>query len=170
MRDYLNANERNQFMSIMATMQSIQGVRTIDGSAPKIQTMREDWSGRNNLSKEEHKNLKMAETYLKKFIEGVYGRLNPKEQQQIAKKIMKFDYRLIDDFTLKQIYRDIQDRMTNAVVPREQFHDWCEQIMDIHCNGCKKDWSTCSLYQVFDENFIPESSFNCSNCRYAYCK
>jgi hypothetical protein len=120
------------------------------------------------MSKPEHKYLKTSETYLRKFIESVYERLSPKEKQTLDKKLIKYDFKLIDDYTLKQIFRDTSDRMVNAVVPREQFDDWCEQIMSVKCNGCMKDWNTCKLFTVFDENFIPESGFDCSNCKYAY--
>lgn len=168
MRDYLNANEKNQFMVIMSVLQSIEGKRNMGLNGPTIGSMREDWSSRDNMSKQEHKYLKTAETYLHKFIESVYNRLSPKDQQIIDKKIRNFDFRLIDDFTLKQVFRDVQNRMVNAVVPRQQFEDWCEQIMNVKCNGCTKDWNTCNLYEVFNDNFVPESGFNCLNCKYAY--
>jgi hypothetical protein len=168
MRDYLNSNERNQFMVIQSILQLIEGKRNDGTDGPKISTMLEDWTKRNNMSKEEHRNLKTAETYLRKFLLSVYGRLSQKEQSVINKKIAKFDFKLVDDYTLKQVHRDIADRFVNAAVPREQFNNWCEEIMSVKCNGCTKDWNTCELHQVFEDNFIPESGFNCKNCKYAY--
>lgn len=168
MRDYLNSNETNQFMVILALTQLLEGTRKMERRSPEIISMLEEWSRRNNVTKEEHRSLKTADTYLKKFVDSVYNRLSPKEQATISKKLAKFDFRLIDDFTLKKLYRETNDRMVNAVVPREQFNDWTEQVMIANCNGCTKDWNSCKLYEVFDDNFIPESSFNCSNCKYAY--
>ncbi|WP_411844573.1 DUF5651 domain-containing protein [Schinkia azotoformans] len=37
-----------------------------------------------------------------------------------------------------------------------------------HCNGCTKGWNTCTLHQVFEDNFISESGFDYNNCKYAY--
>jgi hypothetical protein len=40
-----------------------------------------------------------------------------KQKIEIDKKIMKFDFKLVDDYTLKQVHRDIADRFVNAAVP-----------------------------------------------------
>ncbi|CAM4112041.1 DUF5651 domain-containing protein [Mesobacillus thioparans] len=168
MRDYLNSNEKNQFMVLQSIVQMMDGLRNSGVDGPKISSMLEDWTKRDNMTKTEHKNLKTSETYLRKFLASVYERLNPKEQEAIKKKLMKFDFKLIDDYTLKQINRDIADKINNAVVPRQQFYDWSSEIMEVKCKGCKKDWQTCQLHQVFDNNLVPESGFDCKNCKYAY--
>jgi hypothetical protein len=167
-RDYLNSNEKNQFMVLQSVVQMMDGLRNSGVDGPKISSMLEDWSKRDNMTKAEHKNLKTSETYLRKFLASVYERLNAKEKDAIKKKLMKFDFKLIDDYTLKQINRDIADKITNAVVPRQEFYDWSSEIMEVKCNGCTKDWSTCQLHQVFDNNLVPESGFDCKNCKYAY--
>lgn len=79
MKDYLNADEKNQMMVFMPILQIMEGNRGING--PKIVSVLEDWSKRKNLTKEEHKNLKYVNTYLSKFCENVYNRLNDKEQK-----------------------------------------------------------------------------------------
>ncbi|MBT2696365.1 hypothetical protein J7E79_02800 [Bacillus sp. ISL-40] len=168
MRDYLNATEKNQFMVMQSILQLMQGKRNEGKDGPKIGTMLDEWTKRSNMTKAEHKSLKTAETYLKKFLTSVYDRLSPKEQSLIDKKVMKFDFKLVDDYTLKQVHRDIADRFVNAAVPREQFYKWCEEIMCVKCNGCTKNWNECDLHQVFDNNFVPESGFDCTNCKYAY--
>jgi len=168
MRDYLNSVEKNQFMVMNSILQMVIGIRNTGIDGPKLQTMREEWSKRDNLTKDEHESLKMAETYLSKFIMSVYNRLSLKEQEQIKKKLMKYDFKLVDDYTLKQVHRDIKDKMANAVMPRQQFYDWCVDIMEVKCNGCSKDWNTCPLYQIFEDNFVPESGFDCGNCKFAY--
>ncbi|MCM3573305.1 DUF5651 domain-containing protein [Mesobacillus subterraneus] len=168
MRDYLNSNEKNQYMVLQSIVQMMDGLRNSGVDGPKMSSMLEDWTKRDNMTKVEHKNLKTSETYLRKFLASVYERLSPKEQAAIKKKLMKFDFKLIDDFTLKQIDRDIKDKIANAVVPRQEFYDWSSEIMEIKCNGCTKDWNTCKLHQVFDNNLVPESGFDCKNCKYAY--
>jgi hypothetical protein len=167
-RDYLNAIEKNQFMVLQSVVQLMDGLRNSGVDGPKIESMLEEWKKRDNITKDEHKNLKTSETYLRKFLASIYERLSPKEQDLIKKKVMKFDFKLVDDFTLKQVNRDIKDRMVNAVIPRQQFYDWCVDIMEVKCNGCTKDWNTCDLHQVFENNFVPESGFDCTNCKFAY--
>lgn len=168
MRDYLNAVEKNQFMVLQSVVQLMDGLRNTGVDGPKITCMLEEWTKRGNMTKEEHKNLKMSETYLRKFLASVYERLSPKEQDLIKKKVMKFDFKLVDDYTLKQVHRDIKDSLKNAVIPRQQFYDWCVEIMEVKCNGCTKDWNSCDLYEAFEHNFVPESGFDCSNCKFAY--
>lgn len=169
MRDYLNSLEKNQFMVLISILQLLDGTRNNTGNESlKLGSMKEEWKKRDNLTKDEHKHLKTAETFLKKFVGSVYDRLSPKEQQIIDKKILKFDFKLVDDFTLKQVMRDVKDKMNNAVMPRQQFYDWCVDIMEVKCKGCTKEWKTCGLHQVFDNNFVPESGFDCKNCKYAY--
>jgi hypothetical protein len=167
-RDYLNSNEKNQFMVLQSITQMIDGLRNVGIDGPKIENMLEQWTKSNNMTKEEHKNLKTSETYLRKFLASVYERLSQKEQDIIKKKIMKFDFKLVDDFTLKQVNRDIKDRFINAAVPREQFYKWTEDIMCVKCNGCTRDGNTCELNQVFEDNFVPESGFDLPNCKFAY--
>jgi hypothetical protein len=168
MRDYLNKFETNQFMVMNSVLQSVLGIKNTGVNGPKLQTMREEWAKRGNLTKDEHKSLKMAETYMGKFIMSIYNRLSKKEQEQIHKKLFKYAFQLVDDYTFQKMSRDAQDKIQNAVVPRQQFYDWCKEIMNVKCNGCTKDWNTCELYDVFDNNFVPESGFDCANCKYSY--
>jgi hypothetical protein len=168
MKDYLNKFENNEFMVMNSVLQSILGVNNAGFDGPKLKSMREEWAKRDNLTKDEHKSLKMAETYMGKFIMSVYNRLSKKEQELIQKKLLKYSFKLVDDFTLQQVNRDIKDKMKHAVMPRQQFYDWCVDIMEVKCNGCTKDWNTCDLHQVFDNNLVPESGFDCGNCKYAY--
>jgi hypothetical protein len=168
MRDYLNKFETNQFMVMNSVLQSVLGIKNSGSDGPKLQTMREEWAKRGNLTKDEHKSLKMAETYMSKFIMSIYNRLSKKEQEQINKKLFKYAFQLVDDYTFQKMSRDAQDKIQNAVMPRQQFYDWCEKIMKVECQGCTKDWNACDLHQVFDNNFVPESGYDCANCKYAY--
>jgi hypothetical protein len=166
MKDYLNNEERNQIMVIMAVLQMVTGEKKMLGVDKK--DMLKDWSSRNNLTKEEHKSLKFAQTYLKKFCESIYKRMGKQEQEALSKKIARFDFRLVDDYTLQKVCRDLQNRLKNAVVPREQFGNWCRDIMEVHCKGCTKHYPECELHTYFENNFIPESTWGLENCRYAY--
>jgi hypothetical protein len=168
LKDYLNAVEKNQIMVIMSILEAMNGYRNGGIDGPKISSMLEDWNKRGNMTKEEHKALKTADTYLKKFTGSIIDRLSEKERECLKKRLIKFDFRLVDDFTLEKTYRDMSNKMVNAVVPRNQFNKWCEEIMECNCKNCSKDWKECELHEVFNENFVPESTWNKNNCRYAY--
>ncbi|WP_284037440.1 DUF5651 domain-containing protein [Neobacillus sp. 114] len=168
MKDYLNKFETNQFMVMNSILQSILGIKNSGVDGPKLKTMREEWAKGGNLTKEEHRSLKTIETYMEKFIMSVYNRLSPKEQEKIQKKLFKYAFQLVDDYTFQKMSRDAQDKIQNAVMPRQQFYNWCKEIMAAKCNGCTKDWNTCDLYEVFEDNFVPESGFDCKNCKFAY--
>lgn len=150
----------------MAVSQQIEGIRSLTGKNSK--PMWEDWKDREFLTKEEGKNIKTAHTFLIKFFSSVLARVNEKEKDIILKQLIKFDFKIVDDFTLKKIFRDTVDRMQNAVVPRVQFENWCCEIMDCNCKECKKHWNKCELYTVFEDNFVPESGYNLENCKYGY--
>lgn len=166
MKDYLSREQKNQLFTMMAVSQQILGQRTLTGV--KSKPIWEDWKERKFLTTEESKNIKMANTYMTKFCDCVMSRLNPKEQETIKKQLMKFDFKIVDDFTLKKLIRSTADVMVNAAVPRDQFEDWCHEIMVIKCEGCKKHWDGCDLFKVFDDNFIPDGGFDKCNCKYAY--
>lgn len=168
MKDYLNAEEKNHIMVIGALIRMMNRVENTGKDGPRIQNIIDSWTKSNNLTKDEQRSLKMAQTYLEKFFDSVTSRMNPKEQDQLKKKLSKFDFRLIDDFTLEKVYRDMRDKLVNAAVPRDQFCTWCDEIMHHNCNGCTKHWEGCELHQVFEDNFVPESSWGLENCRYAY--
>lgn len=168
MKDYLNATERNQYFVLKAISQLMEGKRHGDGQSVKLGTMMEEWMKRDNMTKEEHKQLKTSMTYLNKFLDNVYSRMSQKEKDVMKKKLDKFDFKLVDDYTLKQVFRDIEDRFVNAAVPRQQFYKWTEEIMCVKCNGCTKNHNECELHQVFEDNFIPESGHNLLNCKFAY--
>lgn len=164
MKDYLNAKERNDLLVLMTVIQLIDGKRSIKEQGGG------KWLDSSHLSVEEKKNLRTSRTYLKKFCESVYNRMSIKEKDVIDKKFFKFDFRLVDDFTLDKIYRDRNNKMAHAVMPREQFQDWTELIMNVECKNCSKDHKVCHLHDIFQDNFIPESTHKLINCRYSYTK
>lgn len=154
-KKYLSQQELNNFLLV--------GV-LLDTAA----TVRKEWMERGNLTKEEHKFLKTAETNMTKFYENVMNRLDNSELEKIAKKSAKFTFRILDDYTLNKLNRDTIDKMKNAAVPREQFESWCSEIMEVHCRGCTKNQEGCELNTIFEDNFVPESTWSLENCRYAY--
>lgn len=109
MKDYLNREEKNKLVTLMAISQQIEGLRTLEGKTTK--PIWEDWKERNFLTKDEGKNIKMAHTYLLKFIKSVIERVNDKEKEVILKQMAKFDFKIVDDYTMQKIFRDMGNRM-----------------------------------------------------------
>lgn len=134
----------------------------------KSAVIREEWDKRDNLTKEEHRALKTAQTYLTKFYNSLIGRLDTKEVQKIMKRTSDFELKIIDKFTLKRMQGTWQEEMKIAHVDREEFEDYADQVLQIKCKGCRKHFSQCNLHEMFYNNFIHESGFNLENCRYAY--
>lgn len=165
MKDYLNAEEKNQFMVLLSILQNFNGVRNMGHKSPgEIETLIESWDKRGNLTKEEKRSLKMVKTYLTKFGDSLYNRLSDKDKCEIDRRLQKFDFRLIDDFTLKKVYRQIQTELEK----QEEFRLFSEEIMAIRCKDCTKNHKECNLCDMFDNNFIPESGYNLPSCKFAY--
>lgn len=155
MKDYLNKQEANDFLLIGYINDTLEKIK-------------KEWSERNFLTKEEATAIKYTQTYLSKFYKSVFDRMNPGFTEEMLKKLKKFEFRFLDDYTMQQIMRDASNRMQNAVVPRPQFDDFCEQIINHNCENCTKHFSQCDLYKLFHDNFVEESSWGLENCPYAY--
>lgn len=155
MKDYLNKEETHSFLLIGFLNDELHNIK-------------ENWGKRNFLTKDELKFISYTQTYFKKFYESVINRLNKEEVTKLYKRLSKFQFRVIDEYTTKKLERDINDKARYAVVKREHFEYLCEDIMEIYCKNCKTHFSECDLYKIFDDNFIPESGWDKENCRYAY--
>lgn len=165
-RRYLNREEKNQMMTIMAVAQQMEGYRNLAGV--KAPPMWEDWTNRDFMTKEEKKYLKMAHTYMIKFFERVISRLDEREHETLKKQLIKFDFKLVDDYTMQKIFRDMKDKMKEIVMDRELFYNLCEDIMHVNCRGCNKDGETCPIRAAFEDNMVPEYGQEIPNCKYAY--
>lgn len=165
LKDYLNAQEKNQFLVLLSILQNFNGERSLGIKNPaEIETMIEGWGSRNNLTKGESKALKFIRTYLFKFCESVYNRLCDRDKIDIDKRLQKYDFRLVDDFTLKKVNK----QLFNQVLENEQYRLFCEEIMAQKCKGCCDDHKECKLYDLFEGNLVPESTHDLINCKYAY--
>ncbi|KXZ40032.1 hypothetical protein SAMN05661008_01508 [Alkalithermobacter thermoalcaliphilus JW-YL-7 = DSM 7308] len=155
MKNYLNREEANDFMLTGVLLDTVSRIRT-------------EWSGRNFITKEEHKNLKLAETYLTKYYKAVLERLGKKEAEKVFKRLGDFELKIMDRYMLNRLRGQWENELQVAHLKREEFEDWCEQIMHIKCKNCSLDYNNCNLYDVFEENLVPDSGYNLHNCRFAY--
>lgn len=165
-RKYLNREEKNQINCLLAICQQLEGLRTFEGHSKEPLWV--DWFNRDFLTKDERKNIKSAHTFLLKFLDSVIQRLDDVEQERIKKQMLKFDFKLLDDYTLQKVFRKMNDSMKEIVMDRTVFYKYCEDIMHVNCNGCEKDGGTCDLRKSFEDNMVPDFGAECSNCKYAY--
>lgn len=155
-RDYINSSEQEDFLQIPF----------MNIVAKKIL---KEWTEKDNLTKEESKLLKYFITYSDKFYKTVWDRLGKPQQEQYTKRLGKFNFMYVDDYQTQRIMRDRNDKMNYAVMKRDDFEYWCEEVMNHKCNGCTKDWKECDFHRVLEDNMAPEpTGYNLSNCRYAY--
>lgn len=139
-REYLNAEEKNFYMISKAFIQTIDGQRNLNGRITE-----EIWSElekRGMITPNMKKNLKLVRTYLKKFCYEIEENLNEVELKKLNKQIMKFDYKLIDDYTVRKLMRDINDNMRYIVIERDKFLDVLEDVAAVRCVGCNDDYKT----------------------------
>lgn len=168
-RDYYNDAEMNNYMVLKASSQMLEGIRSMS-SVKSGKPMAEEWYGKGIITAEQKKNLKMATTYLKKFIDEGYDNRDEKTKKVIDKKSYKFDFRLVDDFTMQKVYSMMQH--SNEIhLSREDFYDLVESKMYCECLDCKKDRNNCDTHSLFQKFIVPppiRSTEEKCNCEYSY--
>jgi len=164
-RGYLKNDESNTIMNIFATMQTIQGIRTLVGRPPK-RFIWEIWEERGMMTAEARRYLKTAYTYLCKFKAEMMTNLDDQTVSILKKKLEKFDYRLVDKYTMEKIHRDINNHLKYVVMERESFENIIQEVAQVNCVGCTKDYRGCPLAKVFDE-VLAYGAEEQPNCPYA---
>lgn len=170
LKNYLNSEELNDFITIGFLLNATNEIldSKVDERVITLKKIRIAWDTRGNLTKNEHKFLKMAGTYLNKAYVSIFNRLSKDEAKKIDRKLNTSYIRILDKFTIDKLNRETGDKYKNAVIPRELFENWCEEVMEVKCKGCTQDRQACKLREVFEDNFVPEADWGLDNCRYAY--
>ncbi|WP_222663974.1 DUF5651 domain-containing protein, partial [Clostridium botulinum] len=125
-----------------------------------------EWSRKGMLTPSMQKNLKLVRSYINKFCDELEENLDQKERDKLEKQLIKFDYRLIDDYTLKKLFRDLEDRYKYVVMEREKFISIIEEVAEVNCVGCTKDYKKCIIFKAFDDINLEKVDEE-SNCPYA---
>ncbi|SHF16782.1 DUF5651 domain-containing protein [Caloramator proteoclasticus] len=154
-RDYLHEQERKDMMMFAALMGGVEHISNA-------------WFDRGIITKDMRKCLKTAHTYLMKFFETKTNELNDKEVKKLLDKIKDFDVVLLENEKIKKMREEAEKENQWVKLYRDEFEDWCEEIMNVNCKNCKKYHSECKLHDIFAANRVPESGFGLNNCRYAY--
>lgn len=163
-RGYLNVEEKNFYFIAKAFIQYVEGERNLENK--RTNEIWIEWERRGMITPEMSKNLKLVRTYLKKFCYEIEENLDDNEKKRLSRMLMKFDYRLIDDYTLKKLFRDMEDRYQYAVIEREKFVNVMEDIAQVRCVGCTRDYRSCDIHKVFEDINTPYLGEE-PNCPYA---
>lgn len=163
-RTYLQEEEKNSYMIAKTFIQMLEGKRTFENKRSK--EMWEEWSKRGMMTKSMHKNIKLACTYLNKFCLELEENLEQSEREKLAKKLAKFDFKLVDDYTYKKLSRNINDNLKYAVIKRDKLMEVMEDISAVRCVGCTYDHNKCSIFKMLDDISLPYLGEE-PNCPYA---
>lgn len=163
-RGYLNREEENFYMVAKSFIQMIDGTRNLENKM--TEEVWKEWSKRGMITPDMQKNIKLVHTYLKKFCYEIEQNLDKQGLARLNKKLSKFDFKIVDDFTMQKLFRDIRNNMDYAVLKREYFMGILEDISEVRCVGCKEDYKKCELFKVFEDITIPYVGEE-PNCPYA---
>ena len=155
-KDNFNGEERKEFL-------------TLRYMAAHAKAIANEWTRRETITEEEANELREINEKLTSVTQKMFDRMCQKEKAIIEKRVKKFDVRYVDDYFLQILNRDLNDKLQNVICPRNDFYIWSEQIMDTTCKNCTRSCNDCNLYDVFDENIVPElDGWAMPNCKYAY--
>ena len=167
-RGYLNREEFNTFMMITSLNMLILGERSMSGR--RTNPIWDTWAEKGIITVEQKKNLKTATTFFNKFINGVFNdNLDVTSKDKVIAQLLKFDFRLIDDHTVQQLYRLMNSVTKEFHLSQDEFFNMVEAKMEINCKGCNRDRCSCELRTFFESKFVPPANEgNKCNCEYSY--
>jgi hypothetical protein len=163
-RPYLTAEEKNFYMIAKSFIQMIDGARNLENKVTNEVWI--EWENRGMITSPMKKNIKLVHTYLKKFCIELEENLSETEMKRLEKQLEKFDYKLIDDYSVQKLLRDIKDNLKYAVIKRERLEPILQDIAAVRCVGCTCNYEKCDLYKMLDDistPFVMEEP----NCPYA---
>ncbi|MGL5153104.1 MAG: DUF5651 domain-containing protein [Clostridium sp.] len=163
-RTYLTAEEKNFYMISKAFIQYLDGTRNLENKVRD--TVWTEWASRGMITPAMQKNLKLVKTYLYKFCNELEENLNAAEIERLRKQVNKFDYKLIDDYTVKKMLRDVSDNIKYAVMERDKFQNIMVDIAEVRCVGCKKGYVGCEIHDILEDIGTPYVGEQ-PNCPYA---
>ena len=164
-RGYLNSKEEGFYIMLEAALAYISGgtkETDIELNNKKTGDMIETFENAGMFTSSSKKNLKTGITFIKKFLEETYNNLDQTTQKRLDKKTKTFNISYVDKYTAEKLERDINNKTKYAVIDRELFNDIIEDIADVRCVNCHKNYEECSLYKVLEDSLTPaEGTENC---------
>lgn len=152
-RKYLNDEERNIYVVLSSIANELNGefVRKDNSKVETLKSLAEKWEDKNFITKDERKNLKSAASYLNKFLNSVYARLDEKTQEMLMKKFMTAEFKINDVYFENLIKRYFKEREKNVVLEYETIDAVVEDIAGVYCVGCNHDYQNCPIYELYDK-------------------
>lgn len=166
-RGYLNSDERNVYMVAKSFIELLSGRKSFNGKLEVKEEVWEQWSKRGMITTTMKANIKKARTYLRKFIIELEENLDEEQLKRLDKRFANFEYKLIDDYTVQKLMRDITDKHKYVAMKKELFEKLVIEVTEIRCVGCKRcDYDKCEIYHALEDvnmSYVEEEV----NCPYA---
>lgn len=170
-RGYLRKDEENLILIMLSVKALVEGrVKGLKTDGP----VWEKWKESGIITKEQIKNLKMANTYLSKFANDVIANnLDSKSKSKLLKKAASFEFRMVDDYTVKKLHQMVNARKEMNLT-MEEWYIMVDGTLFANCKGCKNDRNTCALRDFYEDKFVPPvielgrtDEVSCT-CEYSY--
>lgn len=156
MKDYLNKDERVQLLFLK---------KYID----QAEMIVKEWGGRDNLTKEERKSLKMAKTWGLKTFESICKRLNKTASKTFYNSITSAYINIQDRYAINMYKKKMKSDLDKCYEENRDYYALVELLMHYNCRDCTKHCRECEIYKEFEEHCIPEpTDHNNGKCRYYY--
>lgn len=131
-----------------------------------------DWSERKNLTKDEHKMLKMVETYGHKVLESILNRQNDTCHKTFKNSMNSAYVDLFDKFAADMHTRKLSTQLDDCYEKNKDYYRLVELMMDKNCCNCTQCGKDCLIYYELEKHYVPDSASagmgQLDNCRYAY--
>lgn len=158
MKDYLKKEERLDLLFFKKYIDSCE-------------SMIENWSKRNNLTKEEHKALKTAITWGIKAFDSITARQSQQTLKTFWNSIKESVVIIQDRFAVGIYQKKMSSDMKASYEMNKDYFALVEEIMYVNCQNCIKDHKECGFAEEFNAHCLPEpTGFEHGNCRYSYKK
>lgn len=151
LKDYLNKKERVQLLFLKKYIDEVDNM--LDST---------------NITKEEHKALKMALTWGLKAFNNKAKRLNDTALKTFWNSIKNSYINVEDRYAVEMYNKKISNKLDEAYDLNRDYYKLVELIMYYNCKNCTRCNNECEIYKEFEEHCIPEPGEDLGNCRYAY--
>lgn len=152
MKTYLNRKERENYCFVAALAGTLDEI---------LQT----WKG----TKEEHKYLKMGQTWVYKWMDAVMARIGVDLAEQLKRDIKSSQILMLPNEQAKIKWREAEkeEKEGSVIVNKETLLNLAEHAL-IGCENCnRKDYQNCDLRQVFVSLNIEPFDYEAINkCQY----
>jgi len=149
MKSYLNKAERENYC-VMAL------------SAGVADEILKNWT--NNLTADEHKFLKMAQTYIYKFMDSIKARVDKDFVRQLLRDGHSSEILVLPKLRAQREFKERKLDDGFIQVNKDTILNLAEHAL-IGCEGCTKDYTKCDLRQAYMEleieAFNPDAKDKC---------